>query len=92
MLFNWNPVLFDLRAIIFLLAEFCSRFCLFRMLEIAGCGQWNTDLPVIRIHSDRKWPDRVVDGARFGQQQLMFGQQQLMRFNRSSGTLIFVVQ
>ena len=30
--------------------------------EIAGCGQSDAavDMPMIRIHSDRKWPERVV--------------------------------
>ena len=41
---------------------FCSDAFLPKLSVV---GRANTDLPAIRIHSDRKWPERVVYDAGF---------------------------
>jgi len=47
---------------VFLLVECCSRYCLFRMPICSNCRLPTGQIPIcpVGIHSDRKWPERVV--------------------------------
>ena len=51
------------RDIFYMLAQHCSRCCLFRINTFRNCGLktgQSSRSAIIYIHSDQKWPERIV--------------------------------